>query len=683
MKICFIGKYPPIEGGVSSNNYWLARGLAEKGHEINVVTNADEVEPAYRMLLESDDWPWYQPEFPQTGGRVRVFNTERFAQRTMSHIPVGNPFVTKLASLATNIVRNFQCDAIYAYYFEPYAIAAALVAHWTGRPLVVKHAGSDLDRLCRVPDLATAYTEMLRSADLVVTQPSLMPRFLAMGVSEEALCPDVPFPVPAHFSNPAVQPLEIDRLIIRSLRDPSSADTIVPDRFDSRVPVIGVYGKVGISKGTFDLIAALGQLSREGVPFNLVAMIGAVQGEQLIPSLKSSGILQHTYILPFLPSWKVPAFIRACTAICFLERDFPIAIHGPMVPREVLASGTCLLLSGEIAAKQVNSSDFRPGENLLTVEDPKDHRDLAEKLRFVATNPQRAQEIGARGSLIPQMRGSDSEFVAGWEQGFSRLPRKTHTNLNQSVKNGSNSDSAPYVRRLAPKLQTVLQAQCPELIGEFPAGFAETDPVAAGIHFCSFLVRQLESSRAAPTMAKLLDALRYQEARLQTSASTGDHDAPVFEVLDQLSGRPVSQQVAGSLRPVRSRSIRIRAFDFDVTPLFAQDVQLSERVQEELESLGEERMCVLFQRTANCAPKEFRINDATRELIERCDGSQTTAELLDSMCNDVADQTEEYRTRILGALDTLYKANVIVFGEKRPGWGWTGGMRFYSAEKPD
>ena len=377
MRLCFIGKYPPVEGGVSSTNYWVARGLAAQGHEINVVTNADEVEPAYRMLLEPDDWPLYEPEFPQSGGRVRVFNTERFTQTTMGHIPTGNPFVTKLASLATNVVRNLRCDAIYAYYFEPYAVAAALAANWTGRPLMVKHAGSDLDRLCRVPDLGTAYSEVLRSARCVVTQRYLMPRFLAIGVREEALCPDIAYPVPAEFFNPGAQPLDINRLQLRSLRDPETGDIVPAYDFDPQVPTIGIYGKIGTTKGTFDLIAAAGHLAREGVAFNFAAMIGAVQAGHLISALKSSAILDRSHILPFLPCWKVPAFIRTCTAVCFLERDFPIAIHGPIVPREILACGTCLLLSGEIAGKQSGRGEFRSGDNLVTVDDPKNHGDLA------------------------------------------------------------------------------------------------------------------------------------------------------------------------------------------------------------------------------------------------------------------------------------------------------------------
>ena len=61
MKICFISKYPPIEGGISSSTYWLARGLGERGHEVHIVTNALEVEDEYRETLDIND-PNYSPK---------------------------------------------------------------------------------------------------------------------------------------------------------------------------------------------------------------------------------------------------------------------------------------------------------------------------------------------------------------------------------------------------------------------------------------------------------------------------------------------------------------------------------------------------------------------------------------------------------------------------------------------
>ena len=129
----------------------------------------------------SEDGSWRQAKF-DNGGEVRVYNAEAFSHVRMGHIPRSNPFVTKLAALATDVIRAEQCEAILAYYFEPYGVAGWLASRWTGRPLLIKHAGSDLDRLFRVPDLATSYREILISADAVVTQSRLVPRFMGLGV---------------------------------------------------------------------------------------------------------------------------------------------------------------------------------------------------------------------------------------------------------------------------------------------------------------------------------------------------------------------------------------------------------------------------------------------------------------------------------------------------------------------
>ena len=42
MRICIIGKFPPIQGGVAVRTYWVAHDLAARGHEVHVVTNAKE-----------------------------------------------------------------------------------------------------------------------------------------------------------------------------------------------------------------------------------------------------------------------------------------------------------------------------------------------------------------------------------------------------------------------------------------------------------------------------------------------------------------------------------------------------------------------------------------------------------------------------------------------------------------
>lgn len=677
MRICILGKYPPIEGGVSTNTYWLAHGLAERGHEVHIVTNGDEVEEMFRITLEADDWPWYEPKFEASGGRVRVYNTDGFSRRAMGHIPEANPFVSKLASLATDVVRRHSCQVILAYYYEPYGVAAWLASRWTGRPLLIKHAGSDLDRLFRVPDLSTTYKEVLRSADAVVTQSRLMPRFLGFGVDRRRLVPDVPYSVPSAVFHAEAAALNVERLV---LRPEGGAGGEHARPFDPRLTSIGVYGKIGGSKGTFDLIASLGALAREGLDFNLLAMVGGAQAGILAPALREAGLGERAYLLPMLPNWKVPAFLSTCAAVCFLERDFPVAIHGPIIPREVFACGRCLVLSGEIAFKQRYRDRLSPGENVLIVQDPKDHAELSAVLRSVLESPDRAALIGARGAELSHSIEDYGAYILGWEEVLSRY-----------------ADSAPPVGARArapisagealestiPDLVSFLRRRCPEIVEEFLRDAPDAEPRQTAVRFCDFVTERLPRDRFGDDTPKLLAALLYGRSRvLATHDPIGDH-TPVFAVSDCLHGRQVSRESVWGLWPVCGSAVHIDELDYDVSGLFTESSLFGQEPrsdqEEKLASISPERVVVLFQRSANLIPCELRIDGPTRALVEACDGTRTTGDLVAEMCGrfgaESAAQREALTERLLAALDGLYRANVIVFGEKKPGWGWTGGAR--------
>lgn len=682
MKICVVGKYPPIEGGVSAQTYWLSRGMARRGHEIYVVTNADEVEETFRMLLEPDDREWFEPRFKRTGGRVRVYNVQPFSKGAMGHIPEGNPFVSKLASVATDIVRREACQAILAYYYEPYAVAGWLASRWTGVPLIVKHAGSDLDRLFAVPDLATTYKEILRSADAVVTRQRLMPRFLGMGVRPEHLCADVPYAVPTEVFHPGVAPLDIARLAVEFGGTKPRAKRRA---FDPLRPSIGFYGKIGSSKGTFDLIAALGALAQEGLEFNLLALIGRVQGEWLVPTLREFGLLERTFVIPLLPNWKVPSFIRACTAVCFLERDFPIAIHGPIVPREVLACGTCLVLSGEIAGKQLYRQLFEPGHNLRIAEDPKDHAALADVLRSVVSDPERARAIGMRGLEISRAIERDVDYGAGWDQLLSRCVAAGSVEARSADAPAAGSGRSPVagLNAALPEFMAFVRRRCPDLIDQVIWQIGDQNVLVAAARLCRAAKERFEQADAPEEMRKLAAALRYLDARLVTASEPSDAAPPTFVVVDCLRGGAVTRDSVGHLWPVQGTSVRIEEFAWDVSAVFP-PLAIAGQVdahdpEAAVAALRPEPMLVLFHRSPNLVTREMRIDEATRALLDRCDGTRTTIDVVRDVARlfglGAAEPPDEFLHRVLSALERLYQDGIIVFAERKAGWGWTGGDR--------
>jgi len=260
VKLCLLIKYPPIQGGVSAQGYWAARALAERGHDVHVVTNAEEVEPTYRLMLDDDDRAHLAPRFER--GRIWLHGTEPMSRRLM-HIPQANPFVSKLAGRATDVVRRFGCELVYSYYFEPFGVAGHLVSSWTGLPHVMRHAGSDVGRLMLSPDLAPTYAEIVRRADGIIS--GNRHPFVAQGMAAHAVYRIAPYYIPVEFFHPEAPPLDVDATVAtlrRLSRDGAGPAIVAPGSFDAKTPTIGIYGKLGEQKGSFDLVAALGILKK-------------------------------------------------------------------------------------------------------------------------------------------------------------------------------------------------------------------------------------------------------------------------------------------------------------------------------------------------------------------------------------------------------------------------------------
>ena len=486
MRVCIVGKYPPIEGGVSTTTYWLARGLASRGHEIHIVTNADEVEDRYRMRLDAADAEMLQPQF-DNGGSVRVHHVESFDAVAMAHIPEANPYFTRLASLATDIVRRYECAVVLASYLEPYGMAGWFAANRCDRPLLIRHAGSDIDRLARVPDLGLAYKEILRDATAVLTFPRLVRRFASMGVVPSRIAQAPQYLPDSRVFNPHGPALDVGAMAIcDGAGSPSNLH-------GQAVPTFGVYGKIGAAKGTYDLITALGRLAADGRSFRLAAMVGEDCGASMRAAVVEAGIAERTLILPYLPNWRVPEFIRACTAVCVLERGFAVAIHGPMIAREVLSCGSCLVVSKEIADKQLSPDQLVSGVHLLEVTDPRDTDELTEVLRVLLDDPARAARLGAAGAEAIAQPDAYERFVDSWERVFERFARHADGAAKQEPPSGA------AARRLAlevavPSLLAYAERVRPSIVEEFIGGDGESRLPGCALEFCSVLGRTLPTA---------------------------------------------------------------------------------------------------------------------------------------------------------------------------------------------
>jgi glycosyltransferase involved in cell wall biosynthesis len=655
MRICAVMKYPPIQGGVSAQCFWLARGLADAGHQVVVVTNAEEVEDDYRLMMTEEDRRWLEYTAP-SGGQVRLYNVVPASLKDM-HIPQSKLFVSKLASLATDAIRRHGCELIFSYYFEPYGVAAHLASAWTGVPYVFHHAGSDLGRLMNQPDLFTTYREVARRADGVLTKSLLT--FLGLGVPPEAIYPTPSFYLPRRYFHPGVEPLELTAHVAELVREaPTSVANHRP--LDPSVPTLGIYGKMGEPKGSFDLLAALGKLRREGLRFNFVAVTRGRKMDQYHRAVEENGLGEVTWVLPFMPHWKIARFIRSCTAVCFLERDFPVKGHAPTLPTEILACGSCLILSGEIAARQGYAGQLVPGENVLVVPDPQRHDELAAALRQVIQAPERAAEIGRRGAELQTGSQEHRVVVAEYERIFEDVLRRRRGEPSafSRKERGITASRSESVLVLSPAVSQVLgkpgaEAAVHAWLRGRPE--AEGNPVEDALEFCRHLREQAGSD---PAQATLRDAARFTEMSLWLSKfDEQEARAGLFNRLDAVPLTPgvsLGTSLLG-LAPLRGNWLKIGRFR-----------SLPPGIPGLEEAPADGEQLIVFNKQPNMRGHHFRVNAWTAELLERCTGTETVEELVRHFQRQSGQPREKVTQGVISSLRRFYREGMVLFFRPRP-----------------
>jgi glycosyltransferase involved in cell wall biosynthesis len=436
VRICLIGKYPPIQGGVSATTYRLAHGLAQRGHTVHVITNGAEVEDQYRIQLRPEDRDRLGGNYGP--GSVRMHQTLADPSGQW-HVPWHNPYATKLAGLAIEVIKEHELECVISWYLEPYGVAGHLAASLTGRPHVIKTAGSDAGRLWHQPAMRSLYDEIFLAANVVIGGPGLAKALTELGVPPARIMPNEARFVPLDEFCPRGPALELAQA--------------PPGR------TVGVFGKLGRFKGQLPLLRAIRHCLDRGVSVRLAAMIqGQALDEKAFTSLVEELDLSANVLrIPFLPHWRVPEFLRACDVACCLEQDFPIRAHTPVIALEVMATGTPALLSNEIAAKQPEGQRLAHGYNCWIVRDSNDHEEIAECIARSLAEPIR-DEVGRRGRLFAEHVQSECQFPQAFEAAIDRAIHRDGTGAADGAELSRGDGLAPL---LAAIHRTLEQAGLP------------------------------------------------------------------------------------------------------------------------------------------------------------------------------------------------------------------------------
>ncbi len=127
MKILLIGKYPPMQGGISSKTYWLYKGLKKKGFEFKIVTFQDRKYSVQGLDNNSDIIALNEKEPPW-------------------HIPSTSLLADRLINFSFKTVEYFSPDIIEVNYLWPFCNVGLIISKMINKPFFIRHAGSDIHK---------------------------------------------------------------------------------------------------------------------------------------------------------------------------------------------------------------------------------------------------------------------------------------------------------------------------------------------------------------------------------------------------------------------------------------------------------------------------------------------------------------------------------------------------------
>jgi glycosyltransferase involved in cell wall biosynthesis len=618
LRICIIGKFPPIQGGVSMRTYRTAHALAARGHEVHVITNAKEVAPPFRMHMRAEDWA--RCETQRDNGSVTVHWTDP-VDRSQTYIPMASPFVTKLAAIAAQVHSDRPFDVIFSHYMEPYGIAGYLASQMTGAPHVVRMAGSDAGRLWHHPQFEAVYDHVLRSAQIVVAVGEVAERAVQRGVDPGRIASGGGYVLPDDSFTPEGPTIDIGAVRNEIEPNPELAD-LLWGGFRGETPHFGIYGKLGENKGSFALLDALYRLKLEGLDVGLVALAhGRPDIERRFRErARELELTDRVLQIPYLPHWRMPEFLRGCLAVCCLEQDFPIGFHSPIIPMEVLLCGSCLVASTEVIRKLPQWERLPHGYGCVAVNDVTDIAELSDKLAAILRKPQLVSNVGARGRAFAQACQEGMEFPARLERMLTAakerraIPATALSPLAVSGKAGR-FPLTEIVSAALNKSPRSSQLRIKKKLAEDTIGLALAQPILVALNEAI----AIGNTNLQPFARAVEIEIAIAQAEMEIDGLGDSKADPLFRM--RIKEWALDGHALGRLMPVRDCRTRVLRFDYDIS-----EFMKVESIADFPTSIGPGPSHLVVGGVA-ASDGPLLIDRFTARILELSDGARTSDEI--------------------------------------------------------
>jgi hypothetical protein len=512
----------------------------------------------------------------------------------------------------------------------------------------VRHAGSDAGRLRLNPQLGPLYNHILRCAARVITGRTLTGELQNVGVHPERMFLRADFRLPTSF-HPEGAVLNLEQLLA-DLAEDSEAEPMPKPAYLAGPPYIGIYGKLGEAKGTFDLLRAVKRLKQTGQRMNLLVMgrSWAHTEASFHEAVSELDIGDCVIQLPFLPHWRIPELIRLCQAVCFLERDFPIVFHAPMVPREVFACGRCLIGSPEVLAKQPMAETLIHGWNCLAVRDVRSADELSSVIAAVLEHPERSAEVGRRAYRYAEEADGRCSFPHWLEALFesSIEERDGKARTRPSPNKVGVKDEFLWTRMVLESLPTAHRGRLTESAARYGTGAAWALALYNGfLH----LAQTGELKRGVALDAVRLE-LHMSGALQATEKSDASDTDGLFRLGSGCGGAFETEVIA--LCPCTVSGLIVEEYEYDVEELLA-----ARRKAEFPRNISKRRcFAAVLPSSRGQSHRIACLPEAAVELLGLCDGSRTLESLSEELCRD---QAPELRGAIVDSIVEYFRLGML------------------------
>jgi len=451
-------------------------------------------------------------------------------------------------------------------------------------------------------------------------------------------------------------------LDLAALRNEVAADPTLRDllwgEFAGERPYFGIYGKLGESKGSFALLEALHRLDRAGIEVGLVALAHGTSAVQARFRARAQelGLARRILQIPFVPHWRVPEFLRGCLAVCCLEQNFPITFHTPIILREVLLCGTCLVAATEVIRKLPDYERLPDGYGCVAIEDVNDIDELSGSLAAVANDPAPARMVGARGRQFALDVQNEMPDSAELEQVL--VAAAARESLRSTAIHTVSPPDAWSRFRFAQLAKEAIEPSGKRRVG--PDADASTRPIADVVEARAVL-RRLEQKGAAGNdrVRALVPAVQVEIAVAEAEDELDQ--APSEPGVDRLFRLQTGRWAMGdgdlaSLFPMRDPSLRMLEFGFDVTEFAS-----VQTVADVPAAPASRRSFIAAFRSADGTRRSpLVLDEPTAQVLALSDGTRSSSDIAQQLARDCA-------SGVLERIETLFVQGLIMLSDHRTG----------------